>query len=170
MVRRRGFTYTELLCVMAIALALWIMILPGAVRSRNRTDDAACGSNLRNISWALAMYAQDHYGLFPPELTALTPRYLYERDVYRCPRVVAAEKRFPEQGRITPEGGIDYAYMPGLAHDDHPREAVVWDREPWHRHGANVLYLSGAVSRVDEQQLRELNAGLPSPQEGGGSR
>jgi prepilin-type N-terminal cleavage/methylation domain-containing protein len=169
MVRRRGFTYTELLCVMAIALIMWMLILPGAVRSRNRADDAACKSNLRNISWALAMYAQDHYGLFPPELPALTPRYLYERDIYRCPRVVAAEKRFPEQGRVTPEGGTDYAYMPGLAQDDHPKEAVAWDREPWHRRGANVLYLSGAVTRVDEAELKRLNAALGPTPTGGGS-
>jgi len=169
MVRRRGFTYTELLCVMAIALILWALILPGAVRSRNRADDVVCGSNLRNMSWALAVYAQDHYGLFPPELTALTPRYLHDRDVYRCPRVVAAEKRFPEQGRTTPEGGTDYAYVPGLAQDDHPKEAVVWDRGPWHRHHANVLYLSGAVRRVDEAELKRLNAALGSAPTGGAS-
>jgi len=156
----RGFTYTELLCVIGIAVILWMLIVPNAVRSRNRADDAVCAQNLRNIAWALAMYAQDHYGHFPPQLTALTPRYLHDLDIYRCPKLVAAEKRFPEAHLPSPGNEVDYAYVPGLAHDDHPKEPIVWDREPWHRGGGNVLYLSGAVARVDEGELKRVNASL----------
>ena len=165
--RRRGFTYTELLCVIGIAVILWMLILPSAVRARTRADETACVTNLRNISWALGMYAQDHNGQLPPELTGLTPRYLHDTDVYRCPRVEAAMKRFPEEPRPVPEDEPDYAYRAGLAHDDHPREAVAWDRGPWHRHGGNVLYLSGAVAHVEAAELARLNTELGAPPVGG---
>jgi len=161
---RRGFTYTELLCVMSVVVVVWMLLLPSLVRARNRTDETTCAQQLRNISWALTMYAQDHNGQLPPELTALTPRYLHDTDIYRCPRVVAAEKQWPGAVDRTLVGGTDYAYRSGLANDDHPREAVVWDREPWHRHGANVLYLSTAVRRVDADELDRLNASLGASQ------
>jgi competence protein ComGC len=166
--RRRGFTYTELLCVIGIVAIMWMLLLPSAVRARNRADDARCSANLRNISWALAMYAQDHNGRFPPKLTDLTPRYLHVADVYLCPRVVAAEKRFPREARVAPEGEPHYAYRPGLAHDDLPQEAIVWDRGSWHRDQANVLYLSGAVTRLEPAELDHLNEVLgASPPAGG---
>jgi len=168
--RRRGFTYTELLCVIGIAVILWMMLLPNAVRARNRADDTRCTQNLRNVSWALQMYAQDHNGLFPPRLTDLTPRYLHDMDIYDCPRVAAAERRFPNEPPVTPEGEPDYAYRPGLAHDDHPAEALVWDRGPWHRGGGNVLYVSGAATHVDAPELNRLNAALAAePTWGGGA-
>jgi type II secretory pathway pseudopilin PulG len=164
--KRRGFTYTELLCVMSIVLAVWMLLLPLLARSRNRADEAACSQHLRNISWALTLYAQDHYGHLPPTVTALTPRYLHDYDIYRCPKVVAAEKRWPKEYPAPPEGTSDYAYAPGLANDDHPRDAVAWDREPWHRHGGNVLYLSGAVAHVEAAELDRLNRtlGAASPE------
>ncbi|MBM3497975.1 MAG: type II secretion system protein, partial [Armatimonadetes bacterium] len=108
--KRRGFTYTELLCVIGIALIVWMLLLPNVVRSSNRADGTRCASSLRNISWALQMYAQDHTGCFPPTLTDLTPRYLHDPDVYRCPRVEAAARRFPREPRALPEGEPDYGY------------------------------------------------------------
>ena len=93
----------------------------------------------------------------PPTLTGLTPRYLHDADVYRCPRLVAAEKRFPEAIQPAPGGAVDYGYANWLATDDHPSEAVAWDSHPRHNGRANVLYLSGAVQRVGADALAELN-------------
>ena len=166
--RRRGFTYTELLCVIGIAAVVWMLLLPNAVRARNRADDARCTSNLRNLSWALQMYAQDHSGQFPPTLTGLTPRYLHDTDIYRCPRVETAAGYFPEEPRPSPEGEPDYAYRPGLAHDDHPGEAVAWDRGPWHRGGGHALYLSGAVQRAEAGEIARLSAGVGAAPTAGG--
>ena len=160
---RRAFTYTELLCVIGIAAVIWMLLIPGLVRGRNRADETACTGNLRNVSWALGMYAQDHNGWLPPALTGLSPRYLHDPDVYCCPRVESALARFPDEPSPVPAGAPHYAYRPGLAHDDLPQEAVAWDRGPWHRGGANVLYLSGAVEHMGEAQLDHLNH-LPGPQ------
>ncbi len=146
--RRAGFTYTELLCVLTIVAVVWIMILPALTRSKLRADEASCGQRLRNVSWALRMYAQDHYGQMPPApsgLTALVPRYLHDYDVLRCPTDEAEEKLW--RGEAEPSGptNIDYSYRPGLAADDHPAEVIAWDDAPRHRKGGNVLYVSGRV-------------------------
>jgi type II secretory pathway pseudopilin PulG len=140
---RRGFTYTELLCAAGIIALVWLMLLPYLARSRTRADETECLQHLRNLSWALSMYAQDHSGHLPPRLTTLSPRYLAETGVFRCPRVVAAEKRLSDHGYLVEPRTLHYAYQPGLCIDDRPEEAVVWDSVARHR----GLCMSIAVCR-----------------------
>jgi type II secretory pathway pseudopilin PulG len=156
---RTGFTYTELLCVLTVIALVWVMILPGLTRAKLRGEETNCALRLRNISWALRMYAQDHYGHMPPEsagLPALVPRYLHDYDVFQCPTVAAREKLW--RGEVEPPGPgtVDYAYQPGLGADDRPSEAVVWDNAPRHRDGGNVVYLSGRVIWVDAAELERI--------------
>ncbi len=168
MKRQAGFTYTELLCVLTIIALVWLMFLPALTRSKLRADETSCAQRLRNISWALRMYAQDHYGQMPPEsagLTALVPRYLHDYDVLQCPTVVAEDKLW--RGAAEPPGpaSIDYGYRPGLAIDDRPGEAIAWDDAPRHRDGGNVLYVSGRAIWAGPHEYRRL-AG-PSAMTGG---
>jgi len=153
---QRGFTYLELLCVTAIAATVWILLVPALVRARNRADEASCAAQLRNIGWALRMYAQDHSGQLPPELTGLTPRYLEDVAVYRCPSAVVVEKRYPQLFEPAPLGTVDYVYVAGLAIDDRPGFEVVWDNAARHGGKANVLYLSSRVEKLDPMDLPGL--------------
>lgn len=161
---RTGFTYTELLCVLTVIALVWIVLLPGLTRARLRGDETNCALRLRNVSWALRMYGQDHYGQMPPEsvgLLALVPRYLHDCDVFRCPTVAAQEKLWSGEARPPGPDAVDYAYRPGLAADDLPSEAIVWDSAPRHRDGGNVLYLSGRVVWVDARELERTAGSRP---------
>ncbi len=153
---RRGFTYLELLIVTAIIAVVWMLMVPVLVRARNRADQTSCATNLRNIGWALRIYSQDHSGQFPPEVAALTPRYLDDVEIYRCPSAVVVEERYPQLFEPAPVGTVDYAYAPGLAIDDRPDLEVAWDDAGRHGGGANVLYLSSRVEKLDPIDLPGL--------------
>jgi len=163
--RRPGFTYTELLCVMAIIAVVWALLLPAMARARSRADETTCAQRLRSISLALRLYADDHFGWLPPEppgLRALCPRYLYDDEVFRCPTTLVWEKRWARDIRPAPPGTVDYTYRPGLAIDDRPQEAVAWDNAARHRGRSNVLYLSGRVRGVAPSALPALSPTAPA--------
>lgn len=65
-VRRAGFTITELLVVVAIIMVLAGVAVGGYRRSKERGRQAVCVSNLHQIALALAMYSQDFDGFLPP--------------------------------------------------------------------------------------------------------
>jgi hypothetical protein len=145
---------------MAIIAVVWALLLPACVRARNRAHETRCLEQLRSVSFALRMYSQDYHGQFPPEfpgLRALTPRYLHDDDVYRCPTTRDWELRWGPALKPEPPGSVDYAYHPGLAIDDRPQEAVAWDSAPRHHDRGNVLTLSGAVKPVRAAALADLN-------------
>ncbi len=161
---RTGFTYTELLCVLTVIALVWMVLLPGLTRAKLRGEETNCALRLKNVSWALRMYAQDHYGQMPPEpagLRALVPRYLHDYDVLRCPTVMAREKLWSGEARPPGPDAVDYRYRPGLAVDDHPSEAIAWDNAPRHRDGGNALYLSGRVVWVDAGELERTAGSTP---------
>ncbi len=69
MAAKRGdsFTLIELLVVVAIIAALAAMLLPALRNARESAKRAACASNLRQIGWAVHMYADDWNGWLPDE-------------------------------------------------------------------------------------------------------
>ncbi|MCS7223986.1 MAG: prepilin-type N-terminal cleavage/methylation domain-containing protein [Armatimonadetes bacterium] len=58
--RRRGFTVTELLVVLAVVAILAGVLLPVFLRMRERSAQNACMGNLRQLSQALSAYSQDY--------------------------------------------------------------------------------------------------------------
>ncbi len=58
--KRRGFTLIELLVVIAIIAILAAILFPVFAKAREKARQTSCLSNLKQLSLALQMYAQDY--------------------------------------------------------------------------------------------------------------
>jgi prepilin-type processing-associated H-X9-DG protein/prepilin-type N-terminal cleavage/methylation domain-containing protein len=64
-----GFTLVELLVVLAIMALLIALLLPAVSRARGLAQSLACLNNLRQLQTCWLMYANDHSGTLPPNLS-----------------------------------------------------------------------------------------------------
>ena len=65
MMKRKGFTLIELLVVIAIIAILAAILFPVFARARLKAQQANCMSNLKQIIFAVKMYASDNAGCYP---------------------------------------------------------------------------------------------------------
>lgn len=66
---RAAFGVVEMLVVFAVVAVLAVLLLPALSGVRERGVNADCVSNLRQISVAVLLYANDHQGQYPPNRT-----------------------------------------------------------------------------------------------------
>ena len=100
--RRRGFTLVELLVVIGIIALLVSILMPALTRARDHANRAKCLANIRQLSNAWYMYANENKGKivgaetnpgcwvdWGPQADTITKgelyRYLNNTAVYRCP-------------------------------------------------------------------------------------
>jgi prepilin-type N-terminal cleavage/methylation domain-containing protein len=65
----RGFTLIELVVVIALVVIIAALLFPTFSQARERARRASCLSNLRQISLAVLMYAQDFDEMLPRDVT-----------------------------------------------------------------------------------------------------
>ncbi|HWN94534.1 MAG TPA: DUF1559 domain-containing protein [Methylomirabilota bacterium] len=63
--RRAGFTLIELLVVIAMIAILAALLLPALSQAKESARSAACLNNLRQLAFAVHMYADESEGKFP---------------------------------------------------------------------------------------------------------
>jgi prepilin-type N-terminal cleavage/methylation domain-containing protein/prepilin-type processing-associated H-X9-DG protein len=100
--KRKGFTLIELLVVIAIIALLMGILMPALSRARRQARDVGCLSNLRQLGFAVQMYAQEYEDFIPRALDNRQARWILvfmpflgekyrgtndyrEVDIYQCP-------------------------------------------------------------------------------------
>jgi prepilin-type processing-associated H-X9-DG protein len=117
------------------------------VRAREAARQAVCRSNLKQIGLALAMYANDYQGQFPPKLQDLFPDYVTDKDLFECPQAPGVE---------------GYVYVTGLSFESGPTGIAAFDRKGNHEDGRNVLFVDGHVEFMSEAHFEQATAKQPN--------
>ena len=104
--KRSGFSLIELLVVIAIIAILAALLLPALSRSKEQGQRVACINNLKQLSLAWVMYADDHDGVLPPNnfvWNVETGAPLIEEESW-CPNNtrIDADTRNVERGLLFP--------------------------------------------------------------------
>lgn len=175
-VEKRGFTFTELVACLAIIMVLMSLLLPVFTRARESARRTSCASNLVQLGQALHLYAQDFDGRFPArdnDWTLTCLRYTKNYAVYACPTEPESSKarfgagRFLALPKQPPVLYSSYQYRGGCANDDLGAVPLARDWSPWHSHGVDVLYLSGAVQWLPLKDAPNvLSTDRPAPPAG----
>jgi type II secretory pathway pseudopilin PulG len=86
--RFHAATLTELLAAVGIVAVLAAVLFPVFIRARNKNDDAACVSNLRQIGLGIAQYTNDYDEREPrvKQWGAEIYPYIRNASVYQCPK------------------------------------------------------------------------------------
>ena len=156
----RGFTLIELLVVISIIAILAAMLMPAIQKARQKALITECASNLRQLGFALHMYAGDWKGYFPVEDYASNPHallienlepYIKTIHIYYCPSAEMMEKYAQ-----MPEGALGPRKPAG------PPESII-DTEENHLIG-NItyryyswVYLDPRLYRLPPRILTESN-------------
>jgi prepilin-type processing-associated H-X9-DG protein len=135
-----------LIIVGALALVASILLPSLGRRRGDQVPRVHCASNMRSIGQALRMYANDHQGLFPPDLahTSLTTEYGLNTSFLTYPWRAHEGRNAPfiyfGKGRTTKD--VSDTILLVEFPDDHGRSIA----------GSNVLYLDGHVEWIDQAQ------------------
>ncbi len=108
----KGFMLLELLTVIFIISSLVLLLIPNFRWSVYKTQLTGCQANLKNLSTALQLYANDNNDFYPDDLTKLTPNYV--RDIPVCPS--AQTQTYLEGYEFTPDQRSYTVYCKGTNH------------------------------------------------------
>ena len=133
------------------------MMLPALGQARGRARDVASMNNLRQISMATMMYANNHNNELPPSLAALFEGNLLEGD-----NLLVAPND-PNPALRVGNRPCSYVYLldehKGLklkmADFEHPTQTpLVWERQSFGRRGRNVAFADGHVQVMHDAQFQ----------------
>jgi len=122
---RSAFTLIELLVVISIIALLIAILLPALSAARGNARKSACGSNLHQKSIALAAFAADNDGRYPPGVVQLDGLAKGNYALWLAPAVAIQDpiyKGYRGQGILADQGYISdphVYYCPSWKHPTH---------------------------------------------------
>jgi len=134
----------------------WLLEIPHmwSHRDPERPRRISCQANLRQIGYAVTMYCADNDGLVWPPLPPDRPfptsllSHLGNQQLLVCPSDRGGMNRPPGYTSYAVNGpllGRPYMQVTG--------QPFVWDREPWHYNGRNVLPVDAKPKWMKEKDF-----------------
>ncbi|MDD2710942.1 MAG: DUF1559 domain-containing protein [Verrucomicrobiae bacterium] len=88
-----AFTLVELLVVLAIISILASLLMSGVTKARDKAKQISCMNNLKQLSTAILMYAQEHEDRLPPLWGALGDNWWDMTSPYMGKQVTSLDER-----------------------------------------------------------------------------
>jgi prepilin-type N-terminal cleavage/methylation domain-containing protein/prepilin-type processing-associated H-X9-DG protein len=184
-VSRHGFTLIELLVVIAIIAILAAILFPVFARAREKARQAACSSNVKQISLGILMYCQDYdekmpieffgWSNVPPTWREIIAPYLKNIQIFQCPSESTWQYSYGMDPNWTLWAGGYYGEPLPLARFERPAETLLigenrdndWPvnlpGSTWgaislrHNDGANCAFVDGHVKWLKLDALNGNN-------------
>ena len=146
-----AFTLIELLVIIAIIAILAALLLPALAKAKERAQRTACLNNLKQLSLATTMYADDRGDAFPDDgqqhphwigagfRDTIVNSYKVKRNQFYCPANKDWDRDdfwyFPSGTQTNDPAVVGYAYYPGQAAFNaaptfYPNATEFWDQRP----------------------------------------
>jgi prepilin-type N-terminal cleavage/methylation domain-containing protein/prepilin-type processing-associated H-X9-DG protein len=158
---KNGYTLIELLITITIIVGLSAIAFPLGFSIRDKSRQANCLSNLRQIGVGLQMYLGDHNDYLPelalgrsdktseePVLETVLLGYVENEEVFHCPSDgVEFKKTGSSYNWNITQNGRKITDLSFFGNDNRP-EAIplVSDKEAWHDGKTNFLYADSSSS------------------------
>jgi prepilin-type processing-associated H-X9-DG protein len=165
--RRKQITLTRLLIVVGLCSLVILVFLPIRQRVRDKPPEFYCGSRLRTIGQAIALYAADNAGHYPPDLQTVLTTQQITSDTFICP--TSSDTKAVAPAQLSQPGHCSYIYIGADFTDKANPDSVVAIEDPAnHRlEKAAILFADGHVEFLDlphtMQILNDLAAGRNPP-------
>jgi len=158
---KNGFTLMELLITISVIVVLSGIAVPVSISLIEKSRQAKCLGNLREIGVGLQMYLDDNADHLPvlalgrssktsqePVLETVLSGYVESEEVFHCP---SDKTEFRKSGcsynwNIT-QNGRSITELSFFGHDNRPEiTPLVSDKEAWHKEKTNFLYADSSSS------------------------